>query len=172
MKSLFLSLAMTLSLGSLSVAQAAKSAKSAADPAVTSDIVATAVGAGQFTTLAAALNAADLVTTLQGTGPFTVFAPTDDAFSKLPKGTLDKLLLPENKAKLAKILTYHVVSGKVMAKDVKAGQVKSVEGSNLDIKTKGGVEINGSKVTKTDIEATNGVIHVIDTVILPPDVAL
>jgi len=172
MKSLVLSVAMTFCLGSVAFAYDAKTAKPAAAPAVTLDIVDTAVGAGQFKTLAAALTAADLVTTLKGSGPFTVFAPTDAAFNKLPKGTLEKLLKPENKATLVKILTYHVVSGQVMAKDVKAGAVKSVEGSDLNITTTGGVKINGALVTKTDINAKNGVIHIIDSVILPKGVTL
>ncbi len=118
-------------------------------------------------------NHADLVGTLKGAGPFTVFAPTDEAFKKLPKGTLEKLLKPENKATLTKILTYHVVGSQIMAKDVMAGTAKSVAGSDLNITTDGGVKLNGTaKVTKADIKATNGVIHVIDTVVLPPDVKL
>jgi uncharacterized surface protein with fasciclin (FAS1) repeats len=144
----------------------------AATPAVV-DIVDTAVANGSFKTLAAALQAADLVATLKGAGPFTVFAPTDAAFAKLPAGTLEMLLKPENKATLAKILTYHVVASTVMAKDVKAGKAKTVEGSNLTIATKGGVTLNGtSKVTAADVKATNGVIHVIDTVVLPPGLKL
>ncbi len=139
----------------------------------TMDIVDTAVGAGQFKTLAAALQAADLVTTLKGAGPFTVFAPTDAAFAKLPKGTIEKLLKPENKGMLVKILTYHVVPGSIMAKDVKAGKAKTVEGKDITISTAGGVTLNGSsKVTTTDISATNGVIHIIDSVILPPGTKL
>jgi uncharacterized surface protein with fasciclin (FAS1) repeats len=129
------------------------------------DIVDTAVSAGQFNTLVAAVKAAGLVETLKGKGPFTVFAPTDAAFAKLPPGTVDALL--KDKAKLASILTYHVVSGKVMAADVKAGQVKSVQGSMLTLKTDGGVTIDGAKVVAVDVAADNGVIHVIDTVILP-----
>lgn len=131
------------------------------------DIVDTAVGAGNFTTLVAAVKAAGLVDTLKGAGPFTVFAPTDDAFKKLPAGTLDKLLAdPEG---LKKILLYHVVSGKVMAADVtKMKSAKTVEGSNIRIKTDGGVMVNNAKVVKTDIVCSNGVIHVIDTVIMPP----
>ena len=133
------------------------------------DIVDTAVAAGSFKTLAAALTAADLVGTLKGKGPFTVFAPTDEAFAKLPAGTLDDLLKPANKAKLQGILTYHVVSGKVMAADVvKLKSAKTVNGQSLAIKVKdGGVMVDNAKVTKTDIECTNGVIHVIDTVVLP-----
>jgi len=132
------------------------------------DIVAVASGAGNFTTLVAAIKAAGLVETLQGPGPFTVFAPTDAAFAKLPKGTLENLLKPESKAKLAGILTYHVVAGKVMAADVKTMMAKTVNGQELDIKVSGGaVTVNKANVTKTDIAAKNGVIHVIDTVLLP-----
>ncbi|HEX8522557.1 MAG TPA: fasciclin domain-containing protein [Tepidisphaeraceae bacterium] len=135
------------------------------------DIVDTAVAAGDFTTLAAALKAADLVDTLKGAGPFTVFAPTDEAFKKLPEGTLNDLLKPENKEKLAGILKYHVVSGKVMAKDVTGlSSAKTVNGKEAKISTDGGkVMIDKATVTKTDIEASNGVIHVIDTVIIPAD---
>jgi uncharacterized surface protein with fasciclin (FAS1) repeats len=129
------------------------------------DIVDTAVGAGTFKTLAAALTAADLISTLKGPGPFTVFAPTDAAFAKIPKADLDALL--KDKAKLTAVLTYHVVPGKVMAKDVKAGKVKTVQGSELTITTAGGVMVDAAKVTATDIAADNGVIHVIDTVIMP-----
>jgi uncharacterized surface protein with fasciclin (FAS1) repeats len=134
------------------------------------DIVDTAVAAGSFNTLAAALKAAGLVDALKGKGPFTVFAPTDEAFAKLPKGTVETLLKPENKAKLTAILKYHVVSGNVMAKDVKSGSVETLAGQRIDlVAEKGNVTVDKAKVTKTDIEATNGVIHVIDTVILPSD---
>ena len=129
------------------------------------DIVDTAVAAGSFKTLAAALQAAGLVDTLKGKGPFTVFAPTDEAFAKIPKADLDALL--KDKAKLTAVLTYHVVSGNVMAKDVKAGKVKTVQGSELTLGTAGGVTVNGAKVVKADIAADNGVIHVIDSVVLP-----
>ncbi len=129
------------------------------------DIVDTAVSAGNFKTLAAALTAAGLIDTLKGPGPFTVFAPTDAAFAKIPKADLDALL--KDKAKLTAVLTYHVVPGKVMAADVKAGNVKTVQGSNLSITTAGGVMVNNAKVVATDIAADNGVIHVIDTVVLP-----
>ncbi len=129
------------------------------------DIVDTAVSAGNFNTLAAALQAADLVDTLKGSGPFTVFAPTDAAFAKIPKEVLDALLA--DKAKLSTVLTYHVVPGKVMSKDVKAGEVKTVEGSSLTVSTMGGVKVDNAKVTATDIVADNGVIHVIDTVVMP-----
>jgi uncharacterized surface protein with fasciclin (FAS1) repeats len=129
------------------------------------DIVDTAVAAGNFKTLATALQAAGLVDTLKGKGPFTVFAPTDEAFAKVPKDQLDALL--KDKAALTKVLTYHVVPGKVMAKDVKAGKVKTVQGSELTVSTAGGVMVDGAKVTATDIVADNGVIHVIDSVVLP-----
>jgi uncharacterized surface protein with fasciclin (FAS1) repeats len=129
------------------------------------NIVDTAVAAGSFTTLCAALTAADLIPTLQGAGPFTVFAPTDDAFKKLPAGTVESLL--KDKAKLAAILTYHVVSGKVMAKDITPGDVKTVQGTMITLATAGGATVNGAHVTTADIDCTNGVIHVIDTVLLP-----
>ena len=135
------------------------------------DIVDTAVAAGSFKTLAKALAAADLVDTLKGSGPFTVFAPTDEAFAKLPAGTLEMLLKPENKAKLRRILTYHVVAGKVMASDVvKMHSARAVSGDTMTIVTRdGGVTVDGANVVKTDIPASNGVIHVIDAVLLPKD---
>ncbi len=129
------------------------------------DIVDTAVAAGNFSTLATALKAAGLIDTLKGKGPFTVFAPTDAAFAKLPKADLDALL--KDKAKLTAVLTYHVVPGKVMAADVKAGQVKTVQGSSLTVSASMGVMVDKAKVTATDIVADNGVIHVIDSVIMP-----
>jgi uncharacterized surface protein with fasciclin (FAS1) repeats len=130
------------------------------------DIVETAVSAGQFKTLVTALQEADLVDTLKGDGPFTVFAPTDAAFAKLPAGALDALL--KDKSKLSAVLTYHVVPGKVMAAQVKPGDVKTVQGQSLHVSTKGGsVMVDNATVTKADINASNGVIHVIDTVILP-----
>ena len=137
----------------------------------TKDIVDTAVAAGSFKTLAKALAAADLVQTLKGPGPFTVFAPTDEAFAKLPAGTLESLLKPENKPKLQRILTYHVVAGKVMASDVvKMRSAKAVSGDTITIATQnGGVTVDKAHVVKTDIAASNGVIHVIDSVILPAD---
>jgi uncharacterized surface protein with fasciclin (FAS1) repeats len=134
------------------------------------DIVDTAVASGKFTTLVAALKAAGLVDTLKGAGPFTVFAPTDAAFKKLPAGTVESLLKPENKAKLVKILTYHVVAGKVMSADLagKTTRAKTVEGAQLKIvANKKGVTVNNAKVIKADVAADNGVIHVIDTVLLP-----
>ena len=133
------------------------------------DIVDTALAAGSFKTLAAALKAADLVDTLKSKGPFTVFAPNDEAFGKLPAGTLDSLLKPENKAKLRSILLYHVVSGQVMSSHVvKMDSAQTVNGQNVKISTQGGdVMVNNAKVVKADIAATNGVIHVIDTVLLP-----
>ena len=129
------------------------------------DIVDTAGAAGSFKTLATALQAAGLIDTLKGPGPFTVFAPTDAAFAKIPKADLDALL--KDKAKLTAVLTYHVVPGRVMAKDVKAGSVKTVQGGMLTIGTTGGVTVNNAKVVQADIVASNGVIHVIDTVVLP-----
>jgi uncharacterized surface protein with fasciclin (FAS1) repeats len=135
------------------------------------DIVDTAVEAGQFQTLAAALEAAGLVETLKGAGPFTVFAPTDEAFAKLPAGTVESLLEPENKDQLIAILTYHVVPGKVMSADV-AGidEVRTVNGEMIDTEVDGStVKVNDATVTTADVSATNGVIHVIDTVILPPE---
>jgi uncharacterized surface protein with fasciclin (FAS1) repeats len=130
------------------------------------DIVDTAVEAGSFTTLAKALTAAGLVDTLKGPGPYTVFAPTDEAFAKLPPGTLNALLA--DKAKLTSVLTYHVVPGKVMAADVmKLASAKTVQGQSVRISTQGGVKVDNANVTQTDIAASNGVIHVIDTVILP-----
>ena len=133
------------------------------------DIVDTAAGAGQFNTLVAAVKAAGLVETLKGSGPFTVFAPTDEAFAKLPAGTVENLLKPENKDKLVSILTYHVVPGKVMAADVvKLSSAKTVQGQNVRIRANStGVMVDGAKVVKADVETSNGVIHVIDSVILP-----
>lgn len=144
----------------------------AGEAAEAGDIVEVASGNPDFSTLVAAVQAAGLVETLQGDGPFTVFAPTNDAFAALPAGLVDKLLLPENKETLAKILTYHVVAGKVMAADVAAGDVDSVEGSPITISVDGStVKLNDSAtVVATDVAASNGVIHVIDAVILPPDV--
>jgi len=137
--------------------------------AQTKDIVDTAVAAGSFTTLARALTAADLVGTLKGAGPFTVFAPTDEAFAKLPAGTVEMLLKPENKAKLRQLLTYHVVPGKVMAAEVmKMSSAKAVSGEMVTIASHSGrVSVNNAHVVKADIAASNGVIHVIDAVIMP-----
>jgi uncharacterized surface protein with fasciclin (FAS1) repeats len=137
----------------------------AALSAQATDIIDTAVAAGDFKTLAVALEKAGLVQTLKGAGPFTVFAPTDAAFAKVPKDQLDALLA--DKAKLTAVLTYHVVPGKVMAQDVKAGKVKTVQGSELTVSTAGGVKVDAANVVKTDIVATNGVIHVIDSVVIP-----
>ena len=134
------------------------------------DIVETAVGAGQFKTLAAALEAAGLIDALKGTGPFTVFAPTDEAFAKLPAGTVESLLRPENKEKLKAILLYHVVPGNVTAHQVmrlNGRSVKTLQGGSIKVRTKHGVRVDNARVTKTDIEASNGVIHVIDTVLMP-----
>lgn len=132
------------------------------------DLVAVAAGAENFKTLVAAVKAAGLVETLQGKGPFTIFAPTDAAFAKLPAGTVENLLKPENKAKLAAILKYHVVPGKVLAADVKTMEVKTVQGQSVKLNVcDAGVTVDGAKVVKTDVMAENGVIHVIDTVIIP-----
>jgi uncharacterized surface protein with fasciclin (FAS1) repeats len=151
----------SLKLVAASVALFASQAAMAAQ-----DIVDTAVGAGQFKTLVTAVKAAGLVDTLKGPGPFTVFAPTDAAFAKLPAGTVDALL--KDTAKLKSILTYHVVAGKVMAKDVKTGDVKTVQGQTVALKADGGkVSVNGANVVLADVAATNGVIHAIDTVIMP-----
>lgn len=135
----------------------------------TKDIVDTAVGAGTFTTLVTAVKAAGLVDTLKGKGPFTVFAPTDEAFAKLPKGTVEDLLKPENKAKLTAILTYHVVPGKILSKDIagKKTDVKTVQGSKLSVDATSGVKVDKASVTKADLMTSNGVIHVIDTVVMP-----
>ena len=137
--------------------------------AMSKDIVDTAAGAGQFKTLVAAIEAAGLVDTLKGDGPFTVFAPTDEAFAKLPAGTVDDLLKPENKDKLVAILTYHVVPGKIMAADIagKSTAVKTVQGDTLDVDATDGVKVDKAEVVKADIDATNGVIHVIDSVVMP-----
>ncbi len=133
------------------------------------DIVDTAASAGQFNTLVAAVEAADLVTTLKGDGPFTVFAPTDEAFAALPEGTVENLLKPENKDQLVAVLTYHVVSGKIMSSDIAgtATMVESVQGSKLDVNATDGVTVDGATVVTADIETDNGVIHVIDRVVLP-----
>ena len=158
-------------LATLVVAAAAAAGIAGASARATeTDIVDTAIAAGQFKTLAAALDGAGLVATLKGQGPFTVFAPTDAAFAKLPAGTVDDLLRPENKAKLAAILTYHVVPGRVMAADaVRLEEAETVNGATVDVRADGGsVMINDAKVTAADVAASNGVIHVIDTVILPP----
>lgn len=133
------------------------------------DIVDTAVANGSFTTLAAALGAAGLVETLKGEGPFTVFAPTDAAFAALPAGTVEDLLKPENKDKLVSILTYHVVPGKVMSTDLSEGlKAATVNGAEVTITLDGGAKVNGAVISTADVAASNGVIHVIDAVILPP----
>ena len=143
-------------------------AQASDDAASPGDIVAVASSAGSFKTLVAAIKAAGLVDTLQGQGPFTVFAPTDKAFAKLPAGTVDDLLKPENKEKLVAILTYHVLPGKVMAADVKTMMSKTVNGKELSIKVEDGkVTVNDAKVVKADVAASNGVIHAIDSVVLP-----
>ena len=166
---LFLAAAFTAGNVSWPQFAAAKDEPAKEEAAKKKDIVDTAVDAGKFKTLAAALKAAGLVDTLKGDGPFTVFAPTDEAFAKLPKGTVESLLKPENKEKLADILKYHVVASKAMAKDV-AGMksAKTVNGKKLKLKVDGEkVMVNESTVTKADIEASNGVIHVIDAVLMP-----
>lgn len=133
------------------------------------DIVDTAVGAGSFTTLVAAVTAAGLVDTLKGPGPFTVFAPTDAAFAALPAGTVENLLKPENKDQLVAVLTYHVIPGKVMSTDLSEGlKAATVQGGEVTVTLDGGPKVNGANITTADIAATNGVIHVIDAVILPP----
>lgn len=144
----------------------------ATSEAVAGDIVAVASGTEGFSTLVAAVTAAGLVETLQGAGPFTVFAPNDAAFAALPAGLLDKLLLPENLKVLTSILTYHVVSGKIMSTDVMAGDAPSVEGSTIALGTTDGVQVNDATVIAADVEASNGVIHVIDKVLVPPTVDL
>lgn len=144
------------------------SPEKAAEPA--KNVVEIAAGNKDFSTLVAAVKAADLAATLSGPGPFTIFAPTNEAFAKLPAGTVDDLLKPENKAKLAAILTYHVVAGKVAAADVKAGPVKTVNGKEFTVKVADGkVMVDGATVVKTDITGSNGIIHVIDSVILPKE---
>jgi uncharacterized surface protein with fasciclin (FAS1) repeats len=149
---------------------AASSTPASSAPAAAGTIVDVAAANPDFSTLVAAVKAAGLAETLSGTGPFTVFAPTNEAFAKLPAGLVDKLLLPANKDVLAKILTYHVVASKVMAADVKDGKVATVEGSEITLSTMNGVTVNDAKVTAADVAASNGVIHVIDTVLVPADV--
>lgn len=164
---------LTTALASILLVACAKdapnTATAAAAAATPGDIVAVAASAGQFNTLVAAIKAADLVETLQSPGPFTVFAPTDEAFAKLPAGTLDDLLLPENKAKLASILKYHVVAGEVLAADVvNLSSADTVEGTSVQISAgDGGVKVNDANVTATDVMASNGVIHIIDSVLIP-----
>lgn len=153
----------------LAMTVAASAAFAAPAFAQDADIVDTAIAAGDFTTLVAAVQAAGLVETLKGEGPFTVFAPTDAAFAALPEGTVEDLLKPENKEQLAAVLTYHVVPGKVMSTDLTNGMTAAtVQGADVTIMTEGGVKVNAANVTTADIEASNGVIHVIDAVILPP----
>lgn len=159
----------TFAVGTLAAVVMTVAVSGAVVRAETRDVVETAVAAGSFKTLAKALDAAGLVTTLKGPGPFTVFAPTDAAFAKLPAGTLESLLQPENKEKLQRILTYHVVSGTVMASDVmKLQSAKAVSGDTITVKVRNGVvHVDSATVTKADVTASNGVIHVIDSVILP-----
>jgi len=165
--SLFAAVALLAGTAAFSLGAAPGSAATP-DKHAKKDIVDTAVAAGSFKTLTAALQAAGLVDALKGPGPFTVFAPTDEAFAKLPPGTVENLLKPENKEKLKAVLTYHVVPGKVMAADVlKLSSAKTLQGQSLTISTKGGVKVDSAKVVHTDIACTNGVIHVIDSVVLP-----
>lgn len=165
--------ATTTEESAVEVVESAEASEGATEEAVvetaSGDIVTVATEGG-FSTLVAAVQAAGLVETLQGEGPFTVLAPTDEAFAALPAGVLDKLLLPENKDLLAKILTYHVIPGKVMAADVTDGDVATVEGQNVTFSTADGVSVNGAKVITADVEASNGVVHVIDVVLVPADV--
>jgi uncharacterized surface protein with fasciclin (FAS1) repeats len=154
-----------LALYALSVSLVATANEAEAGHHETKTIVGVAVSNGSFNTLVAALKQADLVATLSGNGPFTVFAPSDAAFAKIPKADLDALLA--DKAQLTKVLTYHVVAGKVMAADVKAGMVPTIEGSSLTVTTGNGVMVDNAKVTMTDVVGSNGVIHVIDTVLIP-----
>ena len=145
-------------------------ARVAGDSVKSNDLIETAVAAGQFKTLAAALEAAELIDALKGNGPFTVFAPTDEAFAKLPAGTVESLLKPENKEKLKAVLLYHVVPGNVTADQVTkldGRSVKTLQGSSLKVKTSHGVRVDNAKVIQTDVKASNGVIHVIDTVLMP-----
>ena len=160
---------MTQPTGTMSPGGMSKPSKTPATNATGKTIVDIAAGNKSFTTLVKALKAADLVETLSGVGPYTVFAPTNAAFDKLPKATLAKLLKPENKAQLQRVLTYHVVAGNVTSKTLKAGKVPTVAGSDITVKISGkNVTINNAKVTKADLKASNGVVHVIDTVLLPP----
>lgn len=151
-------------------ATSAASTPAASAPATAGTIVEVAAGNPDFETLVAAVTAAGLAETLSGPGPFTVFAPTDAAFEALPEGLVEKLLMPENKDALVAILTYHVLPAEVMAADVTAGEVATVEGSTIEISTSGGVKVNDANVTATDVDASNGVIHVIDAVLVPPTV--
>ncbi|MDX1484188.1 MAG: fasciclin domain-containing protein [Alphaproteobacteria bacterium] len=162
---------MTLAKKALATAVVALPLAFSASIAKAKDIVDVAVSAGSFNTLVTAVKAAGLVETLKSKGPFTVFAPTDEAFAKLPAGTVESLLKPENKAKLKAILTYHVLSGKVMSSDIagKALSVPTVQGTTVKVDATKSVMVDNAKVIKADIEASNGVIHVIDTVILPTD---
>jgi uncharacterized surface protein with fasciclin (FAS1) repeats len=173
LRSMMLALVMPLSAASLGCASDGNDAMASTAPApavAQKDIVDTAVAAGSFNTLAAAVKAADLVTTLKGTGPFTVFAPTDAAFARLPTGTVDDLLKPDNRDKLRAVLTYHVVAGRVTAADAaKLTSAKTVQGADVKIEASGGgVKVGGANVVTADIGCSNGVIHVVDTVLLPP----
>ena len=162
--------AASTSAATASPSMAATTPAASSPSAAAGTLVEVAAANPDFSTLVAAVKAAGLVDTLNGPGPFTVFAPTNEAFKALPAGVLAKLLLPANKATLTKILTYHVLPAEVMAADVKPGKVKTVEGGEITITTVGGVKVNGASVTSTDVEASNGVIHVIDKVLVPADV--
>ena len=165
-----LALAGCSSSGGSSTAVAPTPSPTPSMTAPASDIVAVASGNDDLSTLVAAVTAADLVTTLQGTGPFTVFAPTNDAFAALPDGLVDQLLLPCNKEALTAVLTYHVVAGKVMAADIQPGDVATVEGSTVTLATDSGVTVNDATVVTADVPASNGVVHIIDAVLVPSDV--
>lgn len=157
-------------VAALAAGSVTRRAEAFAPSSTTANIVETAVGAGSFKTLVRALEAADLVEALKADGPFTVFAPSDEAFAKLPDGALEELLRPENREKLRAVLLYHVVPGKVVAADVmrlNGREVRTLEGSKVKVKTKGGVMVNNARVVQTDVMTSNGVIHVIDTVIMP-----
>ena len=160
-------IALTAAMAAASLPAMAQVMVGGAPMLASKDIIDNAVNSKDHTTLVAAVKAAGLVETLKGPGPFTVFAPTNAAFAALPAGTVDTLLKPESKPTLTKVLTYHVVPGKLMAKDVKAGKVKSVEGQEITVTTNMGVMVDKSKVIATDVTASNGVIHAIDTVMMP-----
>lgn len=169
-KSLFITAIALSTISPMVVAPSLADTKATKTSRAADTIVGVASSNQNFSTLVTAVKAAGLVETLSGKGPFTVFAPTNAAFAALPQGTVEMLLKPENKAKLVKVLTYHVVPSKVMAKDVKAGNVKTVEGSEFTVTVKDGkVMVNNANVVATDVAASNGVIHVIDRVILPPN---
>ncbi|MFM8811895.1 MAG: fasciclin domain-containing protein [Actinomycetota bacterium] len=170
MRKLLCAVAVTGLLSSCSGSGESQVLESSVEAEIPGDVVSVASSTEGFTTLVAALDAAELVGTLQGDGPFTVLAPTDEAFAALQEGLLDKLLLPENKEVLLKILTYHIISGKVTSAEVVDGQVVSVEGTSLSFSTATGIQVNNAKVAIADVEAKNGIIHVIDKVLIPATV--